>query len=98
MPDLIANKIISRITAHASVDCEDFAELLLKDTTTVNKLRNENTSNDKFVRAVLRNWLSRNDDDPKDPTDPRTWESLAQCMELAGLEGVLVKHVRDTFC
>ena len=98
MSDLITNKIISRISAHSSVDCEDFAELLLKETTTVNKLRNENTSDDKFVRAVLRNWLSRIDDDPKDPALPRTWESLAQCMELAGLKGVLVEHVRDTFC
>ena len=98
MPDLITNKIISRITAHSSADCEDFAELLLKETTTVDKLRNENKRVENFVRAVLRNWLSRNDNDPKDPAVPRTWESLAQCMKLAGLEGVLVEHVRDTFC
>ena len=98
MRDLITNKIITHITAHSSVQCDDLAQLLLNEPKTVNKLRKENTSDDKFVRAVLSDWLSRNDDNPMDLTPPRTWESLAQCMELAGMKGVLVKHVRDTFC
>ena len=98
MPDLIKNQIITRITAHSSVQCDDFAELLLNETTTVNKLRNENQEVDKFVRAVMKSWLSRSDDNHKDPAVPRTWEALAQCMEDAGMEGVLVELVRDTFC
>ena len=65
MRDLITHKI-TRITAHTSVQCDDLAQLLLNEPMAVNKLRKENTSDSKFVRAVLTDWLSRNDDDPMD--------------------------------
>ena len=91
-------EIITEITASSPIQCVVFAELLLRDKT-VDKLRKKNVKDDDmFVYEILKNWLSRNDDDPYDPAVPRTWGALAQCMENAGLEGVLVKAVRDIFC
>ena len=91
-------EIISEIAASTYMKCINFAELLLRDTA-VKRLRKKNKGEDDvFVYEVLENWLSRNDDDTDDPAAPRTWEALVQCMEDAGLDGVLVKAVRDHFC
>ena len=89
--------IISVMTASPFFQCVTFAELLLRDTATVMKLREEN-DDDMFVHAVLSDWLSRDDDDPNDLAVPRTWEALAQSMEDAGLNKVLVQNVRNRFC
>ena len=89
--------IVSEIAASPSSQCVKFAELLLVDTATVIKLREENDDN-MFVHTVLSDWLSRDDDDPNDLAVPRTWKALAQCMEDAGLDKVLVQDVRDRFC
>ena len=89
--------IINLITASPSSQCVKFAELLLRDTATVIKLREEN-DDDMFVHAVLSDWLSRDDEDPDDPAVARTWKSLAQSMEDAGLDSVLIQEVRDRFC
>ena len=107
MSDLISVKrkigsgkleIITAIATSSPIQCVAFAELLLRDTT-VDKLRKRNKKDDDmFVYEILKNWLSRNDNNPYDPAVPRTWGALAQCMENAGLEGVLVKDVKDTFC
>ena len=108
MKDLISIKkknesgkleIMVAIQSSSPIQCLAFAELLLNNTTAVDKLRKKNKGNDDmFVYELLKNWLSRNDDDPDDPAVPRTWEALAQCMQDAGLEGVLVKAVRDNMC
>ena len=58
--------------------------------------RDSKDNADKFIRAVLKDWLSRDDGDPAVPAVPRTWEDLAQCITDAGLDGTLAKAIRDT--
>ena len=49
----------------------------------------------KFVRAIFEQWLEKNDDDKNDLAPPRTWGSLADCIESADLPGALAKAIRD---
>ena len=77
--------------------CTDFAHKLLKDDVIVNKYEKECKGEDEFVRKVLKDWLSRNDDDHKDSAALRTWAALADCITDAGLPGKLSKAIRDTF-
>ena len=59
------------------------------------KHQNDNKgSKGMFVREVLRDWLSQNDD-TVDGTVPRTWNDFADCLEKSGLDGVFVKAIRD---
>ena len=70
--------------------------MLLNDDVLVNKYEKEFTSKkEEFVREVLKDWLSHNDDDSKDPAVPRTWSSLAECISDAGLPGALTKDIND---
>ena len=88
-------KIIDWITAHDSSQCDDFGHKLLDDTLAMKKLRRDHKDdNDQFIRAVLRKWLSR-DDDEEEGSLPCTWESLVECAEDADLDGVFVKLLRD---
>ena len=48
-----------------------------------------------IVRAVLREWLNRADDDHNEPAAPRTWAALAECVQDADLPGALAKAIRD---
>ena len=68
--------------------------MLLKDDVLVNKYERE-SKKDEFVRKVLNDWLSRNDDDPNDTAVPRTWAALAECVTDAGLPGTLTKAIND---
>ena len=77
--------------------CTDFAYMLLKDDVLVSKYEKECKEKNEFVRKVLKDWLSRNDDDPNDSAAPRTWAALADCITDAGLPGALAKAIRDTF-
>ena len=88
-------RIIKSITACDSDLCADLAYLLLNDDVTVKKLKMNYTDNGQFVRAVLREWLERDDDNHKDPAAPRTWAALVECIHDAGLPGVLAKAIRD---
>ena len=64
----------------------------------MSKYENECKEKDGFVRKVLKDWLSRNnDDDHNDSAVPRTWAALADCITDAGLPGKLAKVIRDTF-
>ena len=90
-------KIIQWITSLEQWQCSDFAHKLLKDDVLVNKYENECKEKDGFVRKVLKDWLSRNDDDPNDSAAPRTWAALADCITDAGLPGKLAKAISDTF-
>ena len=91
-------EIISEIAASTYVQCINFAELLLRDTAVKKIQRESKGDDDAFIYKIFENWLSRNDDDTDDLAVSRTWEALVQCMEDAGLDGVLVKAVRDHFC
>ena len=62
----------------------------------VREYQNEHKRKYNFVRAVLRDWLSRDDDDSTDSAVPRTWAALAECVTDAGLDGALAKAIRDT--
>ena len=75
--------------------CTDFAHMLLNDDVLVSKYEKEHKANDEFVRTVLKDWLSRNDDDPNDSAVPRTWSALAECITDAGLPGALTKAIND---
>ena len=63
----------------------------------VSKYNTECKGKDEFVRKVINDWLSRDDDDPNDSAAPRTWAALAECVTDAGLDGALAKAIRDTF-
>ena len=88
-------KIIDWITSHDSSQCDDFGHKLLDDTLAMKKLRKKHKDDDdKFIRAVLEMWLSR-DDDVEEGSLPCTWESLVQCADEADLDGEFVKLLRD---
>ena len=90
-------KVIQWITALEQWRCIDFAHVLLKDGVLVSKYNTECKEKDEFVRKVLNDWLSWNDNDPNDLAAPRTWAALAECVTDAGLPGTLAKAIRDTF-
>ena len=79
----------------ASKKAEDLAEILLHDSTSVRLIKDNNSDPGLFVRAVFQEWLEKNDDDKTDPASPRTWGSLADCIEIADLPGALAKAIRD---
>ena len=88
--------VIQWISSSDQYLCEDFASLLLNDPVKVKIHQREYKDNaDKFIQAVLKDWLSRDDSDPSDPAVPRTWEALAQCVTDAELDGTLAKAIRD---
>ena len=88
-------EMVRWITAHDSSHCDDFAHKLLKDMLAMKELRKKHKDDDdKFIRAVLEKWLSRDDDDKKGSL-PCTWEALVQCAQEAGLDGEFVKLLRD---
>ena len=90
-------RIIDWITTHKSIQCTDFAHKLLKYRPTIRKLRKDHTDDDEFIRAVLETWLGRDDDDDNESEDsvPCTWDNLIKCVKGAGLDGELVKLLRD---
>ena len=88
-------KVIQWITSLEQWQCTDFAHMLLKDDVLVSKYEKEFKEKDKFVRETLKNWLSRNDDDPNDSAASRTWAALAECVTDAGLPGTLTKAIND---
>ena len=88
-------EIIDEITSHKSTQCTDFAHKLLNHRSTVRKLQKNHTNDEEFIRAVLNNWLDRDDDDEQEESVPCSWEALIQCMNDAGLDGELVKILRD---
>ena len=100
MSDLISMKmrdgseekleIIRWITSHASTKCDDFAHKLLNNKLTVRELRKEYSKDDKFVRAVLGKWMSRDDG-----SLPCNWDTLVQCVDESGLDGDFVKLLKD---
>ena len=87
--------IIDKISCHDTSKCDDFARNLLGDRLTVNGLRKKHKGDDEFVRAVFDSWLSRDDDDEDEDSMECSWESLVQCAEDSGLDGVFVKQLRD---
>ena len=84
------------ISAHEEWVCVDFAEMLFRNDVLVKEYQNEHKRKYNFVRAVLRDWLSRDDDNSTDSAVPRTWAALAECVTDAGLDGALAKAIRDT--
>ena len=88
-------EIIDEITSHKSTQCTDFAHKLLNHRSTVRRLQKNHTNDEEFIRAVLNNWLDRDDDDEQEESVPCSWEALIQCMNDAGLDGELVKVLRD---
>ena len=89
-------KVTEWITSHEQWRCVDFANMLLRDDVLVRRYQNSDIEKDEFVRAVLRDWLSRDDGDSTDSAVPRTWSALAECVSDAGLDGALAKAIRDT--
>ena len=59
------------------------------------RLRKRKLDDDEFVRAVFDSWLGRDDDDKDEDSMECSWESLVQCAEVSGLDGVFVKQLRD---
>ena len=83
------------ITSHEQWRCVDFANMLLRDDVLVRRYQTGGMGKDELFREVLRDWLSRNDDDSTDSAVPRTWAALAECVTDAGLDGTLTKAIRD---
>ena len=89
-------RIIEGLTAHEFTQCNDFAHKLLVDALTVMKLRtNHKGDKEEFVRAVLLNWVSRNDGDDDEQSRPCTWEALITCCREANLNGQFVSLLQD---
>ena len=96
-------QIIREITSHTSAQCDDFVQMLLSDSLTVRELhkkhkkhdRDDKSNDDEFVRAALRRWIDRDDDDEEEKSKPCTWEALIQCVDDAGLDRNLVKDLRN---
>ena len=88
-------EIVRWIASHDSSQCDDFGHKLLQSKLPMKELRKEHKDDDdKFIRGVLKKWLSRDDDDKKGSL-PCTWESLVKCADEAGLDGEFVKLLRD---
>ena len=87
-------KVIQWITSLEQWQCTDFAHVLLNDDVLVSKYEKE-SKKDEFVRKVVKDWLSHNDDDPNDLAASRTWPALAECVTDAGLPGTLTKAIND---
>lgn len=65
-------QVVKTLSSFELHQCEDFAYLLLCDDVQVRKLKSDCKENkDKFVRAVLKDWLSHDDGDSSDPAVPR---------------------------
>ena len=65
-------QVVKTLSSFELHQCEDFAYLLLRDDVQVRKLKSDCKENkDKFVRAVLKDWLSHDDGDSSDPAVPR---------------------------
>ena len=89
-------RIIEWIASHELTQCVDFANKLLVDPLPVKKLTTEHKENkEQFVRAVLQNWLARNDDDESEESLPCKWDALVKCCEDANFDGVFIKLLRD---
>ena len=88
-------RIIDSLAANDTHTLQDFAELLLNQSTIVQKLVKDNKKDDLFIRAVLKEWLSRSDHDTT--TVPCTWEALADTIVKAGLPGILAQSIREAF-
>ena len=89
-------RVIDSITSSDMHKCVDFAQVLLRDVQCVKKHQSDcNGNKESFVREVLSDWLSRDDDNESDVAVPRTWKALADCVTKAGLEGALAKSIRD---
>lgn len=87
-------RVIDWITSLNDYECEDFAHMLLKNDSQVERYLTEcGSDKNKFIRAVLKDWLSRDDDD--DAAVQHTWGDLATCVEESGLPGALVKAIRE---
>ena len=85
--DDIDNCSSSESLSHSSITCGK--------TCGMSKTQMKNPDNDQFVRAVLREWLNRADDDHNEPAAPRTWAALAECVQDTDLPGALAKAIRD---
>ena len=90
-------EVMKWITSHEQWKCVNFANMLLRDDRLVRRYQNEHKEKDEFVQIVLRDWLSRDDDDSTDSAVPRTWAALAECVTDAGLDGALAKAIRDMY-
>ena len=89
-------RIIKWITSHEPTQCDDFAHKLLVDRLSVKEIRTKHQNDkDKFVRAVLERWISRDDGDEDEESLECTWEALVRCCQDAGLDGDFVKLLRD---
>ena len=89
-------RIIDEISSHDTSKCDDFAHNLLNDRLTVRRLRKKHKGDEEFVRAVFDSWLGRDDDEEDEDSLECSWESLVQCAEDSGLDGVFVKLLRDS--
>ena len=87
-------RIIDWITSFSKAKCNAFAHKLLRNPVVVRALRKDHEYDDDFVPAVLDDWLSISDESASEAV-PCTWETLAVCVEEAGLDETLSKAIRD---
>lgn len=80
-------RIIDFITSHTDIVCDDFAEMLLKDDIIVRGLKEDYPNKKRFVREVLRKWISNVDE------KECTWEKLMKSMTRAGLRGSYIREI-----
>ena len=87
----LGNQSISGfISLQPDISCDNFANLLLKDSLVVQNLRDRKPTNKAFVNAVLNEWYSGTG-----TPVPFTWSDLIQCMRNAGLHPRTVKIIEE---
>ena len=94
--DREGKNLLHHISKYDREKLHDFAYLLLNDQDNKHVPSLEAPGNKKFLENVLKNWLSRDDNDKDDPAHPRTWKAFAYCLhemhdELATLAHDLQK-------
>lgn len=88
-------KVVEQIASSPHNKCIVFAHKLLRDSSVVKKVEMSTKNKEELVPLVLYEWLDARNDDQTCKAAPRTWEALAQCVEQAGMDKGLVKHIRD---
>ena len=85
--------IASAIAFHTRVECDRFADLLLKNHLLVESTRRACPANDLFIQKVLDMWYKRSGS-----AIPCTWKDLIGCMKGAGLDSHIIEIIRQHTC
>ena len=85
--------IANFIALHDTVQCDNFAGLLLNNDLLVQAIRREKQENSSFVQEVLRKWFAKGG-----CAVTCTWEALVECLKKADLDGSMIQLIKENTC